>query len=145
MPTTTGNQSLGSGDRPALERLFDLFAALDEQLQPENGRGCPFFMAPAEIADESDPAHRHAVALKAWVNERFGELVREVTRPVVDPDQLADALDPDLRGFLRRLPRRSAADRPGVVPTSSRPCSSPSADGPAPSPPLSFFSRRRGL
>jgi hypothetical protein len=71
---------------------LDLFAALDEQLQPENGRGCPFFMAPAEIADESDPAHRHAVALKAWVNERFGELVREVTRPVVDPDQLADAL-----------------------------------------------------
>jgi hypothetical protein len=49
-------------------------------------------MALAEIPDESDPAHRHAVALKAWVNERFGELVRELTPPAANPDQLADAL-----------------------------------------------------
>jgi AcrR family transcriptional regulator len=86
------NQSLGSPDRPARERLLDLFRALDQQVQPENCRGCPFLMALAEIPDESDPAHRLAVALKAWVNERFGELVRELTPPVADPDQLADAL-----------------------------------------------------
>jgi hypothetical protein len=49
-------------------------------------------MALAEIPDESDPAHRHAVALKAWVNKRFGELVLELTPPVADPDQLTDAL-----------------------------------------------------
>jgi AcrR family transcriptional regulator len=86
------DQSLGSADRPARERLLDLFATLDEQLQPENCRGCPFLMALAEIPDESDPAHRHAVALKAWVNMRFGELARELTPPVADPDQLADVL-----------------------------------------------------
>ena len=89
----TGNGSTNSKRRsPGAPAPIDLFAALDEQLQPENCRGCPFLMALAEILDESDPAHRHAVALKAWVNKRFGELVRELTSTVADPDQLADAL-----------------------------------------------------
>ena len=86
------DQSLGSTDRPARERLLDLFGALDEQLQPENCRGCPFLMALAEIPDKSDPAHRHAVALKAWVNQRFGELILELSPPVADPEALADTL-----------------------------------------------------
>jgi AcrR family transcriptional regulator len=86
------DQSLGSAERPARERLLSLFAALDEQVQPQNCRGCPFLMALAEIPDESDPAHQHAVAVKAWVSKRFGELARELTPPVADPDQLADAL-----------------------------------------------------
>jgi AcrR family transcriptional regulator len=84
--------SLGSADRSARERLLDLFAALDEQVQPENCRGCPFLMALAEIPEADHPAHRHAVALKTWVNRRFGELVRELTPPVDDPDRLADGL-----------------------------------------------------
>jgi AcrR family transcriptional regulator len=85
-------ESLGGADRPARERLLDLFAALDEQVQPENCRGCPFLMALAEIPEEDHPAHRHAVDLKTWVNKRFGELVRELTPPVDDPDRLADGL-----------------------------------------------------
>jgi AcrR family transcriptional regulator len=84
--------ALGSADRPVRERLLDLFAGLDEQVQPENCRGCPFLMALAEIPDADHPAHRHAVEVKAWVNQRFGELVRELTPPLDDPDRLADAL-----------------------------------------------------
>ena len=84
--------SLGSAERPVRERLLDLFSALDEQVQPENCRGCPFLMALAEIPQADHEAHRHAVAVKTWVNERFGELVRELTPPVDDPGRLADAL-----------------------------------------------------
>jgi AcrR family transcriptional regulator len=84
--------SLGSADRPVRERLLDLFGALDEQVQPEHCRGCPFLMALAEIPAADHPAHRHAVALKTWVSRRFGELVRELTPPVDDPDLLADGL-----------------------------------------------------
>jgi AcrR family transcriptional regulator len=84
--------SLGSAERPARERLLDLFAALDEQVQPENCRGCPFLMALAEIPEPDNSARRHAVEVKSWVNQRFGELVRELAPPVEDPDGLADAL-----------------------------------------------------
>jgi AcrR family transcriptional regulator len=84
--------SLGSAHRPARERLLDLFAALDQQVQPENCRGCPFLMALAEIPEGDNPARRHAVAVKAWVNQRFGELVRDLAPPVGDPDALADGL-----------------------------------------------------
>jgi AcrR family transcriptional regulator len=85
-------ESLGSAQRPARERLLDLFAALDDQVQPELCRGCPFLMALAEIPEGDHPAHRHAVAVKAWVSRRFGELVRELTPPVDDPDRVADGL-----------------------------------------------------
>jgi len=44
--------SLGRADRSVRERLLDLFAALDEQVQPDQCRGCPFLMALAEIPDE---------------------------------------------------------------------------------------------
>jgi AcrR family transcriptional regulator len=84
--------ALGSAERPARERLLDLFSALDEQVQPEKCRGCPFLMALAEIPQADHEAHRHAVAVKTWVNERFGELVGELTTPVDDPGRLADAL-----------------------------------------------------
>jgi AcrR family transcriptional regulator len=84
--------SLGSADRPVRERLLDLFGALDEQVQPENCRGCPFLMALAEIPQAEHPAHKHAVALKTWVSQRFGELARELTPPIDDPDRLADGL-----------------------------------------------------
>jgi AcrR family transcriptional regulator len=84
--------ALGSADRPVRARLLDLFAALDEQVQPENCRGCPFLMALAEIPEADHPAHRHAVGVKSWVNQRFGELVRDLAPPVDDPDRLADGL-----------------------------------------------------
>jgi AcrR family transcriptional regulator len=66
--------ALGGAERPVRERLRDLFHALEEQVQPDHCRGCPFLMALAEIPDADHPAHREAVALKRWVRQRFGEL-----------------------------------------------------------------------
>jgi AcrR family transcriptional regulator len=51
-----------------------VFDALAVQVRPENCRGCPFLMALAEFPEDDHPAHRHAVALKAWVRKRFAEL-----------------------------------------------------------------------
>lgn len=45
-------------------RILALFDALDEQVRPENCRGCPFLMALTEFPDPDLPVHRHAVATK---------------------------------------------------------------------------------
>jgi hypothetical protein len=55
-------------------RIRRLFDALDDQVQPDRCRGCPFLMALSELPDPDHPGHRHAAALKAWVRERFREL-----------------------------------------------------------------------
>ena len=98
--------SLGSPELPARKRLLDLFSALDEQVQPENCRGCPFLMALAEIPHADHEAHRHAVAVKRWVNERFGE-----------PRPAGRRTDARLRGDLRKRPshgrRRAGPAQPG--------------------------------
>jgi hypothetical protein len=47
-------------------------------------------MALAEIPDRALPAHQHAVATKAWVRGRLGELVDAMQ--VDDPAALADEL-----------------------------------------------------
>ncbi|MGH3934307.1 MAG: TetR/AcrR family transcriptional regulator [Pseudonocardiaceae bacterium] len=80
--------------RSPRERILALFDALTEQVQPDRCRGCPFLMALAEIPDTGLPTHRNAVAVKAWVRCRFGELTRELasTVAVQDPDALADQL-----------------------------------------------------
>jgi AcrR family transcriptional regulator len=72
------------------ERILALFDALDEQVQPYNCRGCPFLMALTELPDPGHDAHRHAVATKAWVRERFGALVEDLQSD--DPEALADQL-----------------------------------------------------
>ena len=75
---------------PPRERILALFDALDEQVQPERCRGCPFLMALAEFPDPQLPAHAGAVATKAWVRGRLGELTAAMA--VGDPDALADQL-----------------------------------------------------
>jgi hypothetical protein len=51
-------------------------------------------MALAEFPDPALPAHRHAVATKAWVRAQLGELTDELaaTTRVDDPAALADQL-----------------------------------------------------
>jgi AcrR family transcriptional regulator len=76
------------------ERILALFDALDEQVQPQRCRGCPFLMALAEFPDPQLPAHAYAVATKAWVRDRLGELTGALAREalVADPAALADQL-----------------------------------------------------
>jgi AcrR family transcriptional regulator len=71
----------GAGTR---EHILAVFDALAVQVRPENCRGCPFLMALTEFPEEHLAAHRHAVAVKAWVRRRFAELGA--------PDDLADDL-----------------------------------------------------
>jgi AcrR family transcriptional regulator len=70
--------SLGEVDRPTRKRVLDLFKAQEREVEPDRCRGCPFMMALAEIPDEEHPAHREAVAVKAWVRARFRELAGEI-------------------------------------------------------------------
>jgi AcrR family transcriptional regulator len=76
------------------ERILALFDALAEQVHPAVCRGCPFLMALAEHPDLALPTHRNAVAMKAWVRSRFGELTDELARTTLvdDPAALADQL-----------------------------------------------------
>ena len=76
------------------ERILALFDALAEQVRPERCRGRPFQMALAEFPDAATPAHWNAVANKAWVRARLGELTGELaeTSPIDDPIPLADEL-----------------------------------------------------
>lgn len=76
------------------ERIVALFAALDEQVQPQRCRGCPFLMALAEFPDPQLPAHAGAVAMKAWVHGRLRELTDALAaaEPIGDPGALADQL-----------------------------------------------------
>jgi AcrR family transcriptional regulator len=93
------------------ERILALFDALDEQVQPQHCRGCPFLMALAEFPDPQLPAHAHAVATKAWVHRRLRELtdaLAEVT-PVSDPEALADQLAVVMEGVYASAQALGAA------------------------------------
>jgi AcrR family transcriptional regulator len=80
----------GPPDAPPRARILALFEALDEQIQPEICRGCPFLMALSEFPETDLPAHRHAVATKAWVRDQLAGLTSQLG--VDDPDALADHL-----------------------------------------------------
>jgi AcrR family transcriptional regulator len=77
------------------DQILAVFDALSEQVQPQHCRGCPFLMALAEFPDPAHPAHRAAVAVKAWVRERFGQLTvalagdGRAARPGLLADQLS--------------------------------------------------------
>ena len=71
-------------------QILAVFDALTEQVQPGQCRGCPFLMALAEFPDPAHPAHCNAVAVKAWVRARFGELTAALGAP--GPEPLADQL-----------------------------------------------------
>ena len=76
-------------------QILAVFDALGEQVQPQHCRGCPFLMALAEFPDPAHPAHRAAVALKAWVRDRFGQFTAALAsggrtaRPGLLADQLS--------------------------------------------------------
>jgi AcrR family transcriptional regulator len=78
----------------ARDRILAMFDALQEQVAPENCRGCPFLMALAEFPEAEHPARRHAIDLKAWVRDHIRALAREhaAERAVRDPDALGDQL-----------------------------------------------------
>ncbi len=82
------------------DRILALFDALSEQVQPGQCRGCPFLMALAEFPEPEHPAHAHAVATKAWVRDRLGELADELAgaTSVSDPATLADQLTVVMEG-----------------------------------------------
>lgn len=77
------------------EQILAVFDALGEQVQPQHCRGCPFLMALAEFPDPAHPAHRAAVAMKAWLRDRFGQLTAALAsggragRPELLADQLS--------------------------------------------------------
>ena len=84
--------AVAAGGPDPREQILAVFDALDEQVQPQHCRGCPFLMALAEFPD---PAHRAAVTMKAWVRDRFGQLAAALAgggraaRPELLADQLA--------------------------------------------------------
>jgi AcrR family transcriptional regulator len=96
-------------------RLLAVFDALEEQVQPERCRGCPFLMALTEFPDPDVAVHRRAVATKRWVRERFGDLVQALadTAPVQDPDGLADRLTLVFEGVYASV-QALGADGPAV-------------------------------
>jgi hypothetical protein len=57
-------------------------------------------MALAEFPDPAHPAHRAAVAMKAWVRQRLGQLTAELARDglAARPDLLADQLSLVMEG-----------------------------------------------
>jgi AcrR family transcriptional regulator len=93
------------------DRLLALFDALDEQVQPQRCRGCPFLMALAEFPDPQLPAHAHAVATKAWAHSRLRELTDALaaTTPVTDPGALADQLAVVMEGVYASAQALGAA------------------------------------
>jgi AcrR family transcriptional regulator len=96
-------------------RILAVFDALEEQVQPDRCRGCPFLMALTEFPDPNLPVHRRAVATKRWVRERFGELVEALaeTAAVRDPVGLADRLTLVFEGVYASV-QALGADGPAV-------------------------------
>jgi AcrR family transcriptional regulator len=68
-----------AGGQDPREQILAVFDALDEQVQPQRCRGCPFLMALAEFPDPQHPAHRAAVTMKTWVRDRLGQLTTQLT------------------------------------------------------------------
>jgi AcrR family transcriptional regulator len=85
------DESAEAGGTDPVRRITSVFDALTEQVQPERCRGCPFLMALTEFPDPRNAAHRRAVATKAWVRIRFGELARDLGGR--DPDQAENLAD----------------------------------------------------
>lgn len=72
------------------EQILALFEAAGARCSSEQYRGCVSMMALAEFADPALPAHREAVAAKARVRKRIGDLTAKLD--VADPAELADHL-----------------------------------------------------
>jgi AcrR family transcriptional regulator len=70
----------------ARERILRLFDAVLLQAQPDVCRGCPFLMTLSEFPDQSNEAHRIAVATKQWVRDHLHGLVHELAHERRDDD-----------------------------------------------------------
>jgi len=105
------DQAAASGGPDPADQILALFAALDEQVQPHQCRGCPFLMALAEFPDADHPAHQAAVAMKNWVRHRLGQLASGLAGdpPARDPGQLADYLTLVMEGVYASAQALSAA------------------------------------
>ena len=92
------------------EQVLAVFDALDEQVQPQHCRGCPFLMALAEFPDPAHPAHRAAVTMKAWVRGRFGQLTAALASGgrAARPELLADQLSLVMEGTYASVQALSA-------------------------------------
>ncbi|MGI5128046.1 TetR/AcrR family transcriptional regulator [Pseudonocardia sp. CA-107938] len=77
----------GSDPRAQILAVVDLICA---EIDSADYRGCALMMTLAEFPDPDLPAHRNAVAAKAWVRQSLGELTARLD--VDHPDELADHL-----------------------------------------------------
>ena len=130
------DEAAGGDDRDPRERILSVFDALRDQTRPESCRGCPFVMALTEFPDPELAQNRGAVALKAWVRGRFGELARELGAD--DPELLADQLTLAMEGVYASVqalghggPARSARALAEALMVSSPP--DPARPSPTPS------------
>src|SRR5437763_342264 len=104
-------EATAAGVGPPRERILALFDALDEQVQPQRCRGCPFLMVLAEFPDPQLPAHARAVATKAWVRNRLRELTDAlaVAEAIGEPEALADQLAVVMEGVYASAQALGAA------------------------------------
>ena len=68
-------------------------------------------MALAEFPDPAHPAHRAAVAMKAWVRQRFGQLTAQLARDgrTARPELLADQISLVMEGTYASAQALTAA------------------------------------
>jgi AcrR family transcriptional regulator len=104
------DEAVRADGRSPAERIVALFDALEEMVQPEVCRGCPFLIAITEFPDTSASSHQKAAATKAWVRARFGELVNDLakTSVVADREALADHLMLVFEGVYATVPALGA-------------------------------------
>jgi len=105
-------QAIRVDGRSPSRRIVALFEALEEQVEPDKCRGCPFLMALTEFPDAEVEGHRGAVRLKRWVRSRFRRLAddhaAERAPARVDPAALADHLMLLFEGVYATVPALGA-------------------------------------
>ncbi len=122
--------SAEAGGPDPQDQILAVFDALDDQVQPNQCRGCPFLMALAEFPDPEHPAHQAAVTMKTWVRQRFGQLTSELARDSVisGPALVADHLALVMEGVYASAqalgaagPARQARGLAGAILRSAKP------------------------
>ncbi|GAA4260862.1 TetR family transcriptional regulator C-terminal domain-containing protein [Dactylosporangium darangshiense] len=100
-PGSETREHLLQGAQPPRQQILDLFDRVLASLQPDACRGCAFLMTLSEFPDKDLPAHRRAVAAKAWIRARMHGLVRHLAEveTVEEPEALADQLTLVLEGM----------------------------------------------
>jgi AcrR family transcriptional regulator len=91
-------ESVAAAGPDPRDQILAMFDVVNQQIEAGKFRGCAMMMTLAEFPDPDLPAHRNAVAGKAWTRRRIGELTGELG--VDDPAELADHLTLLLEGML---------------------------------------------